>query len=173
MSTRDRPPAPARSGYITAAGAKRLRDELDRLWKVERPAVTQQVADAAALGDRSENAEYIYGKRRLREIDRRVRFLTKRLDELTVVRDPPADPRRVFFGAWVTLEDDDGSEVAYRIVGPDEFDVDAGLISMDSPVAKALLGKREGDEVTVRRPKGDATYTIVGVRYPELEKAAT
>jgi transcription elongation factor GreB len=167
MSTRDRPRQPARSGYITAEGAKRLRDELDRLWKVERPAVTQQVADAAALGDRSENAEYIYGKRRLREIDRRVRFLTKRLDELTVVREAPSDPRRVFFGAWVTLEDEAGAEVEYRIVGPDEFDVDAGLISLDSPVARALLGKRDGDEVTVRRPKGDTTYTIVGVRYPD------
>ena len=173
MSTRDRKPAlptpapgaPARSGYITAAGAKRLRDELDHLWKVERPRVTQQVSDAAALGDRSENADYIYGKRRLREIDRRVRFLTKRLDDVIVVRDVPSDPRRVFFGAWVTLEDDDGATVAYRIVGPDEFDIDAGLISMDSPVAKALLGRREGDEVTVRRPKGDVGYTIVGVRY--------
>jgi transcription elongation factor GreB len=155
-----------RSSYITPEGAKRLRDELDRLWKVERPAVTQQVADAAALGDRSENAEYIYGKRRLREIDRRVRFLTKRLDELTVVTEPPKDPRRVFFGAWVTIEDEDGAEAEYRIVGPDELDVDAGLISIDSPMARALLGKREGDEVTVRRPKGDALYTIVGVRYP-------
>ena len=155
-----------RSGYITPEGAKRLRDELDRLWKVERPAVTQQVADAAALGDRSENAEYIYGKRRLREIDRRVRFLTKRLDELVVVNEPPKDPRRVFFGAWVTVEDEDGAEAEYRIVGPDEFDIDAGLISIDSPMARGLLGKREGDEVTVRRPKGDGLYTIVGVRYP-------
>jgi len=168
MSTRDRPAPPARSSYITAEGAKRLRDELDRLWKVERPMVTQAVSDAAALGDRSENADYIYGKRRLREIDRRVRFLTKRLDEVTVVREPPSDPRRVFFGAWVTLEDEDGNEVAYRIVGPDEFDIDAGLISMDSPVARALLGKRDGDDVVVRRPKGDATYTIVAVRYPDL-----
>jgi transcription elongation factor GreB len=155
-----------RSSYITPEGARRLRDELDRLWKVERPAVTQQVADAAALGDRSENAEYIYGKRRLREIDRRVRFLTKRLDEVVVVTEPPKDPRRVFFGAWVTIEDEDGAEAEYRIVGPDELDVDAGLISIDSPMARAVLGKREGDEVTVRRPKGDALYTIVGVRYP-------
>jgi transcription elongation factor GreB len=156
-----------RSSYITPEGAKRLRDELDRLWKVERPAVTQQVADAAALGDRSENAEYIYGKRRLREIDRRVRFLTKRLDELVVVTEPPKDPNRVFFGAWVTVEDEDGGEAVYRIVGPDEFDIDGGLISIDSPMARALLGKRVGDEVTVRRPKGDALYTIVAVRYPE------
>ena len=153
------------SSYITAEGAKRLRDELERLWKVERPAVTQQVADAAALGDRSENAEYIYGKRRLREIDRRVRFLAKRLDDLVVVTEAPGDPSRVFFGAWVTLEDEDGEEVTYRIVGPDESDVDKGWISMEAPVARALLGKRDGDDVTVRRPKGDITYTIVAIRY--------
>jgi transcription elongation factor GreB len=151
--------------YITPEGAKRLRAELEQLWTVERPRVTQEVADAAAQGDRSENAEYIYGKRRLREIDRRVRFLSKRLDALVVVAEAPKDPHRVFFGAWVTLEDDAGDEVTYRIVGPDEFDVDRGFISIDSPVARALLGKRDGDEVTVRRPKGDASYTIVGVRY--------
>jgi transcription elongation factor GreB len=169
MPTRDRPDAaPARSSYITAEGAKRLRDELDRLWKVERPAVTQQVADAAALGDRSENAEYIYGKRRLREIDRRVRFLTKRLDELTVVSEKPSDPSRVFFGAWVTVEDADGAVAEYRIVGPDEIGAD-GWISVDSPVARAVLGKREGDEVTVRKPKGNAIVTIVGIRYAESE----
>jgi transcription elongation factor GreB len=166
MSTRDRsPPRPPKSGYITRDGANKLRAELEQLWTVERPRVTQEVADAAAQGDRSENAEYIYGKRRLREIDRRVRFLGKRLDELTVVAEPPTDRRRVFFGAYVTLEDDDGNEVTYRIVGPDEFDVDKGWISMDSPVAKALLGKRVDDEVTVKRPKGDIHYTISGVRY--------
>jgi transcription elongation factor GreB len=151
--------------YITPDGAKRLRDELDQLWTVERPRVTQEVADAAAQGDRSENAEYIYGKRRLREIDRRVRFLAKRLEELTIVAEQPSDGSRVFFGAWVTLEDEDGSEVTYRIVGPDETDVDKGWISMEAPVAKALMGRRDGDEVTVRRPKGDITYTIVGIRY--------
>jgi transcription elongation factor GreB len=151
--------------YITPDGAKRLRAELEQLWTVERPRVTQEVADAAAQGDRSENAEYIYGKRRLREIDRRVRFLSKRLDDLTVVSEPPSDPSRVFFGAWVTLEDEEGSEVTYRIVGPDETDVDRGWISMDAPVAKALMGKRDGDEVNVRRPKGDITYTITGIRY--------
>ena len=151
--------------YITPEGARRLRAELDQLWTVERPRVTQEVADAAAQGDRSENAEYIYGKRRLREIDRRVRFLSKRLDELVVVAEAPKDLSRVHFGAWVTLEDDAGDEVTYRIVGPDEFDVDRGFISIDSPVARALIGKRGGDEVTVRRPKGDATYTIVGVKY--------
>jgi transcription elongation factor GreB len=153
--------------YITPEGAKRLRSELDQLWTVERPRVTQEVADAAAQGDRSENAEYIYGKRRLREIDRRVRFLSKRLDDVVVVNEPPSDASRVFFGAWVTLEDDDGHEVTYRIVGPDESDLDRGFISMEAPVAKALLGKRDGDEVTVRRPKGDITYTIMAIRYRE------
>src|SRR5258708_37828830 len=125
--------------YITPEGAKQLRAELDQLWTVERPRVTQEVADAAAQGDRSENAEYIYGKRRLREIDRRVRFLSKRLDGIVVVTEPPTDPSRVFFGAWVTLSDDDGVEVTYRIVGPDESDIDKGWISMEAPVAKALL----------------------------------
>ncbi|HTM22394.1 MAG TPA: transcription elongation factor GreB [Kofleriaceae bacterium] len=151
--------------YITRDGFERLRAELDQLWKVERPRVTQEVADAAAQGDRSENAEYIYGKRRLREIDRRVRFLSKLLEELTVVSEPPERRDRVFFGAWVTVEDDDGAESEYRIVGPDESDARTGAISIESPVARALMGKREGDEVKVRRPKGDGIYTIVGIRY--------
>lgn len=165
--TRYRPPSPKQSRYITPEGARVLREELEHLWTVERPRVTQEVADAAAQGDRSENAEYIYGKRRLREIDRRVRFLSKRLDELVIVDTRPSDPERVFFGAWVTLEDDDGNQVEYRIVGPDEFDVSAGKISMDAPVGRALMGKTGGDEVTVRRPKGDVIYTIVDVRYEE------
>ena len=151
--------------YITPEGAKKLRAELEQLWTVERPRVTQEVADAAAQGDRSENAEYIYGKRRLREIDRRVRFLSKRLDDVTVVNEPPSDPKRVFFGAYVTVEDEDGAEATYRIVGPDESDVDRKWISMEAPVAKALMTKRLGDEVTVRRPKGDVTYTILKIRY--------
>jgi transcription elongation factor GreB len=151
--------------YITPEGAKKLRAELEQLWTVERPRVTQEVADAAAQGDRSENAEYIYGKRRLREIDRRVRFLSKRLDDVTVVTEPPTDPRRVFFGAYVTVEDEDGEQATYRIVGPDESDVDKKWISMEAPVAKALMGKRTGDEVIVRRPKGDITYTILKIRY--------
>src|SRR5689334_24868781 len=166
MSTRDRPTPPAKKSYITPDGAKKLRAELDQLWTVERPRVTQEVADVAAQGDRSENAEYIYGKRRLREIDRRVRFLTKRLDELTVVSEAPKDPSRAFFGAWVKLEDDAGAEAEYRIVGPDETGP-AGWISVDSPVARAVLGKREGEEVTVRAPKGTVVYTVVSVRYAE------
>jgi transcription elongation factor GreB len=166
MSPRDRPPPPTtRKSYITPDGAKKLRDELDQLWTVERRRVTQEVADAAAQGDRSENAEYIYGKRRLREIDRRVRFLTKRLDAVTIVSESPSDPDRVFFGAWVTLEDEDGAQVTYRIVGPDESNVEKGWISMEAPVAKALMGKRDGDDVLVRRPKGDITFTIVAIRY--------
>ena len=142
-----------------------MRAELDQLWTVERPRVTQEVADAAAQGDRSENAEYIYGKRRLREIDRRVRFLSKRLDEITVVSEPPDDPKRAFFGAYVCVEDEDGNEKTYRIVGADESDMDRGFISLDSPVARALLGKREGDEVLVVVPKGQVSYTVVSVEY--------
>ena len=165
MSTRDRPPPPARSRYITPDAARKLRAELDQLWTVERPRVTQEVADAAAQGDRSENAEYIYGKRRLREIDRRVRFLSKRLDEVTVVSETPTDPGRVFFGAYVTVEDEDGDRHTYRIVGGDESDVDKGWISIDSPVARACLGKREDDVVLVRAPRGEIEYTIIAVSY--------
>ena len=165
MSVRDRTPRPPSAKYITPEGAKKLRDELAWLCTTERPRVTQAVSEAAALGDRSENADYIYGKRRLREIDRRLEFLSKRLEALTVVSELPPDRGRVAFGAWVTLEDDDGAEQVYRLVGPDEFDAKAGLISVDSPVARAVLGKREGDEVTVARPKGPATFTITAVRY--------
>jgi transcription elongation factor GreB len=169
MGVRDRTPRPKSSSYITAEGASRLRDELHQLWSIERPRVTQEVADAAAQGDRSENAEYIYGKKRLREIDRRVRWLSKRLDEVVVVTEAPTDAGRVFFGAWVTLEDEEGEEAEYRIVGADESDVGKGWISIDSPVAKAILGKRDGDEVTVLRPKGEATYVIAGIRYEGRE----
>jgi transcription elongation factor GreB len=165
MSTRDRPPPPQLSRYITPEGAKKLRLELEQLWTIERPRVTQEVADAAAQGDRSENAEYIYGKRRLREIDRRLRILQKRLDELTVVSEPPTDARRVFFGAYVTLEDESGDPHTYRIVGGDESDADKGWISIDSPVARACLGKRCDDTVTVRAPRGEIEYTILAVRY--------
>jgi transcription elongation factor GreB len=163
--TRTLTPDEPRSSYITPEGARILRDELGYLLKVERPRVTQAVSDAAAEGDRSENAEYIYGKKRLREIDRRLRFLIKRLDALTVVEHQPARQGKVFFGAWVRLENEDGDEVEYRIVGPDEFDVGKGFISMDSPVGRALLGRQEGDEVVVRRPAGSVTFTILEVRY--------
>ena len=154
-----------RSNYITPDGARGLRDELDFLWKKERPRVTQQVSDAAAMGDRSENAEYIYGKKRLREIDRRIRFLSKRLEALTVVSEPPGNPHRVYFGAWVRLEDEDGEELTYRLVGSDEIGAESGRISIDSPVGRALLGREQGEEVVVRRPAGTATFTVLAVSY--------
>jgi transcription elongation factor GreB len=167
--SRYRPPTPKGSKFITPDGAERLKTELDHLWRVLRPQVTQAVSEAAAQGDRSENAEYIYGKKQLREIDSRVRFLRQRLDGMTVVDQPPSDPRRVFFGAWVTLEDDNGEEVEYRIVGPDEFDPSKGYISMDAPLGRALLRKAIDDEVKIEVPGGAKTYVVVGVRYKEAE----
>jgi len=164
--TRFRPPQAQGSKYITSEGARRLRAELDELWRVERPKVTQAVAEAAAQGDRSENAEYTYGKRRLREIDRRVRFLRKRLEGMVVVERPPSDPDRVFFGAWVTVESESGERTRHRIVGPDEFDREPGYISMDAPLARALLGKRRDDEVSVELPgKAPSAFTIVEILY--------
>jgi transcription elongation factor GreB len=153
------------SRYITPRGFRALQQELSRLLREERPRVTREVSEAAAHGDRSENAEYIYGKKRLREIDRRIEALTKRLDELTVVRPDPAQAGRVFFGARVALEDDDGVASEYQIVGPDEFDVAAHRISVDSPLARALLGRSAGDAISVERPKGRVGYTIVAVHY--------
>lgn len=163
--SRYRTPQPRGSKFVTPQGAARLKQELDHLWRVLRPQVTLAVQEAAAQGDRSENAEYIYGKRQLREIDRRVRFLRQRLEGMVVVDAPPSDRSRVFFGAWVQLEDEDGAEVEYRIVGPDEFDATAGFISMDSPLGRALLRKGLDDEVKVELPGGAKTYVIVGVRY--------
>jgi transcription elongation factor GreB len=165
--SRYRTPQPRGSKFITPQGAARLKQELDHLWRVLRPQVTQAVQEAAAQGDRSENAEYIYGKRQLREIDRRVRFLRQRLEGIVVVAAPPAERSRVFFGAWVKLEDEDGAEVEYRIVGPDEFDAAQGYISMDSPLGRALLRKALDDEVKVELPGGAKTYVVVGVRYEE------
>ncbi len=165
--SRYRPPAKPRSRYITPQGKRRLLDELSRLWRVERPRVTQAVAEAAAQGDRSENAEYIYGKKQLRKIDSRIRFLQKRLDELVVVEHPPEDRERVFFGAWVTVEDEAGQPHRYRLVGPDEIDPGQGWISIDSPLARALLKRRAGDEVRVRLPEGEAEYYIIAVDYED------
>jgi transcription elongation factor GreB len=156
------------SKYITAAGAARLRAELDELWRRERPQVTAAVSAAAAQGDRSENAEYTYGKRRLREIDRRVRFLRARLDGMVVVDKPPTDRQRVFFGGRVTLETEDGVQLRYRIVGPDEFDMAADYISMDAPLAKVLLGRRVDDEVSLELAAGTQRYTIVQVDYTDI-----
>lgn len=154
-----------RARYITADGERRLREELQYLWKEKRPVVTQAVREAAALGDRSENAEYIYGKKQLREIDRRVRFLSKRLDELTVVDRLPEDISRVFFGAWVTIENESGESHRYRLVGPDEFDLTRGLLSVDAPMARALLGKRQDDEVEIRTPEGSSLVVITDIHY--------
>lgn len=125
----------------------------------------QAVADAAALGDRSENAEYIYGKKQLRQIDARIRFLRKRLGELRVVDRTPSNTSMIFFGAWIDLEDDDGNVYRYRIVGADEFDPAKNFISVDSPMAKALMRRTEGDEVIVQRPSGTNTFVVVGIRY--------
>ena len=163
--SRYRPPRPRPSPYITPEGYARMSSELKDLWKVQRPQVTRKVAEAAAMGDRSENAEYIYGKKQLREIDARVRFLSKRLDELQVVDRPPPDQSRVFFGAWVTLEDEDGARVRYRLVGPDEFDRQAEYISIDSPVARALLKKQADDHVQVPGPGGERHCRVVTVSY--------
>jgi len=167
--SRYRPPQPVGSKYITPEGAQRLREELDLLWRDERPRVTLAVAAAAAQGDRSENAEYTYGKKRLHEIDRRVRFLRKRLDGMTVV-DPQLaggnrDPDRVYFGAWVQVEYPDRALRWYRIVGPDEFDLDPDYVSMDSPLGRGLLRRALDDEVSVELPAGPTTLTVVAIRY--------
>jgi len=162
---RYRPREPAGSKYITPQGERRLREELGQLWREERRRVTQAVSAAAAQGDRSENAEYTYGKRRLREIDRRVRFLRQRLEGMVVVSQPPADPRRVFFGAWVELEAEDGTRARHRIVGPDEFDRAPGYISMDSPLGRALLSRRLDEEVSVAAPGGGRVFVIVAIEY--------
>jgi len=143
--------------------------ELKYLWKEERPRVTQAVSDAAALGDRSENAEYIYGKRRLREIDRRVRFLTKRLETLTIVDPDPRQEGKVFFGAWVKLEDESGELHIYRIVGADEFDPKKNWISINSPVARALIGHKIDDEISVVTPNGKTYYVIVDISYQKFD----
>lgn len=163
---RYRPPQPKSSAYITAEGAEKLRAELHQLWKVERPQVTNAVHEAAKNGDRSENGDYIYGKRRLREIDSRVRYLSKRLENLTVVDRIPEQKDKVFFGAWITLEDDDGNEKRYRIVGPDEIDAGKNWISMDAPLARAALGKLLDDEIRFQSPQGEQVLCITGIEYP-------
>ena len=151
--------------YITPAGARKLRDELMELWRVTRPAVTRDVKAAAALGDRSENADYIYGKKRLREIDKRIRFLQKRLDNLEIVERIPDDTSRVYFGAWVRLEDEAGEIRELRIVGSDEIDTRLGWISLDSPMARAIIGKSREDSFVLKLPSGDMEYYIADVSY--------
>jgi transcription elongation factor GreB len=163
---RYRPPRPKSSPYITGEGAAKMRAELRELWKVERPQVTQVVHEAAKNGDRSENSDYIYGKRRLREIDSRVRYLTKRLEDATIVEDKPRDPSKVFFAAWVTVEDEDsGEEKTYRLVGSDEIDPAQNWISIDSPMAQALIGKSIDDDANVNTPAGDRCFIITAIKY--------
>lgn len=163
--SRYRPPQKPGSKYITAAGEKTLKEELHQLWKVERPVVTQSVSDAAAMGDRSENADYIYGKKRLREIDRRVRYLGKRLEEITVVSGPPEDTSKIYFGATVTLEDEQQQSHRYRLVGPDEIDPRRGYISIDSPMGRTLLGKSIDSEIDIESPSGQQVYFVLAIEY--------
>ncbi|MEM1228919.1 MAG: transcription elongation factor GreB [Pseudomonadota bacterium] len=163
--SRYRPPRPKASPYITPEGHARLEAELKYLWKEKRPAVTAKVSEAAAMGDRSENAEYIYGKKQLREIDSRINFLSRRLDALTVVDRQPPELDRVFFGAWITLEDEAGAQVTYRIVGPDEFDQAPEYISIDAPLARAALGKRRDDAFELSLDGAISEYCIAKISY--------
>lgn len=156
---------PDRANLITRQGRVALEKELDHLWRVERRETTQAVTVAAAHGDRSENAEYKEGKRRLREIDRRIRFLRKRLDVVKVVEYSPQQEGKVFFGAWVELENDDELVVRYRIVGADEFDPKTNAISINSPMARALIGKQVDNEVLVETPEGKKTWYINAIQY--------
>ncbi len=158
----DKPRAPS---YLTREGAKKLAAELNQLASVERPRVVQEVSDAAAQGDRSENAEYIYGKKRLREIDRRIRYIAKKLDSAVVVEGEKRDADVVYFGATVEVEDEDGKRRRYLVVGPDEADPGAGSISFKSPLGRALMKRRLGDVVTVKRPAGEVDLEIVGISY--------
>ncbi len=154
------------ANYITKKGAKRLQEELERLWKKDRPHIVREVSEAAAMGDRSENAEYIYGKKKMREIDRRIQFLRKRLESAVVVT-RPEEQGAIFFGAVVVVEDEDGTQATYRIVGEDEIDLGEKHISWKSPIGHALLKKKVGDVVTVRRPNGEIELSVVSFRYPE------
>ncbi len=157
----------SRSPHITAAGYRRLQDELSLLWS-RRAGVTRALAAAAAEGDRSENAEYIYRKKELREIDRRIRYLQKRLPLLKVVGQRPSVQSRVYFGALITLKNEDGVELRCRIVGTDELDPESGHISIDSPLARATLGKGLDDEVEVMTPAGRRRYLLTGLEYPDM-----
>lgn len=167
---RYRPPEKRGSPYITPEGLNKLELELKSLWK-KRAHVTRILSAAAAEGDRSENAEYIYRKKQLREMDRRIRYLQKRLDELIAVNSIPGDLNRVFFGAWVELEDAEGNVARYRIVGPDEFDVKKSYISMDSPIAQGIMKKTLDDEVTIALPGGSKTFMITGIDYNSSENS--
>jgi len=150
------------TNLITSEGRNRLQEEYDFLWEKERPKIVREVSDAAAEGDRSENASYIYGRKRLREIDSRLKYLGGRLKALKVAP-VPLKPVAVSFGCWVTFEDENGDERCYQLVGPDEFDVAIGRISIDSPVGTALLGRKVDDDITIRRPAGNLQATIIGI----------
>ncbi len=163
--SRWRPPAAKSSPYITAAGHGRLKAEFDQLWRVRRPEVVRALSAAAAEGDRSENAEYQYRKKELREIDARLKYLTTRLQEVSIVDVQPRSDGKVYFGAWIEIADEQGETRRYCIVGADETDAQVGRISVDSPVARGLLGKSEGDQVTVQLPSGAQTIEIIGVSY--------
>lgn len=165
--SRWRPPTEKSSPYITVEGHARLKAEFEQLWRVRRPEVVRALSAAAAEGDRSENAEYQYRKKELREIDARLKYLTLRLEDVKIVELKAGGDGRVYFGVWVELADDDGETRRYRIVGADEADSGKGWISVDSPVARALLGRAEGDVVRVQLPAGEVGYEIVGVRYGE------
>ena len=162
-----RPPQPHSTAIITRAGQQKLKDELHELAKVRRPEVVAALAAAAAEGDRSENAEYTYRKKQLGEIDRRIRYLSKRLPQLRVVDTLPSDPGAIFFGAWFRIEDAQGREREYRIVGPDETDAKRGFISIDSPLARAALKKRVDDEFTAELPGGAGEFVVIGVSYKD------
>ncbi len=163
MATKkDKGPLPP--DYITLSGFKKLQAEFQNLTRVERPKTVQEVADAAAQGDRSENAEYIYGKKRLREIDRRLRWLDKRMNHLTVVDPKHQSGDKIFFGATIVLEEDD-QEFTFKIVGSDEIDSNNGHISWRSPIGRALLGKHLDDEVKVKTPSGQRLFYVLEVRY--------
>lgn len=153
------------TNVITPEGFAELKGELDYLWRKERPEVTKMVQWAASLGDRSENADYQYNKKRLREIDRRVRFLRNRLDKLRVVEYSPVQEGKVYFGAWVTLIDIDDKTLRFRIVGPDEIYNKKNYVSVNAPIVKACLGKSVGDEVFVRTPEAEKEWEIEAIRY--------
>lgn len=158
-----------KNNYITPHGHKRLVDELEHLMKVERPEVTKLVQWAASNGDRSENADYLYGKKRLREIDRRLRFLGQRLDAAVVVDPTKTKSTKIQFGATVEVMDENGSSKSFTIVGVDEVDTSKNHISWQSPIGKTLLGKEEGDEVLIRIPSGEVTYEVISITYKAIE----
>jgi len=167
--SRYRPPGARSSPYITAEGHFRLTAELKDLWKIQRPALTARIQAAAANGDRSENGDYIYGRKAQREMDARIRYLSKRLDEVEVVDRMPRDLSRIYFGAWVSLEDEAGKTLRVRLVGADEIDTAQSWISIDSPLARAVLGKTMDAEISLQTPAGDHLYWIAAISYTATE----